>query len=83
MSVEKDLLNGQLIYTFGPSGCSFEPAAEIWISWKELDTQMADLFYIDEANQYIEQNPEDIDFTLKRFKVLISHFSRYAVAYSD
>ena len=83
MTIESDHANNLLIFKFGPSGCSFEPAAELWISWQELGSENATLYYIDENNQFIEQEPVEIDFIGKRFKMKIHHFSRYAVAYSD
>ena len=83
MTVEKDLTNGQLIYTFEPSGCTFEPAAVLWISWSDLGTETAKLYSINKKNRYIEETPDIIDYEGKKFQVQISHFSRYAVAYSD
>ena len=83
MTVEKDLLNGRLIYTFEPSGCQFEPAAVLWISWSDLGTDTATLYSINNKNRYVRETPEVIDYDGKKFQVRISHFSRYAVAYSD
>jgi hypothetical protein len=83
MTVEKDLLNNTLIYTFGPSGCLFEPAAILWISWSDLGTETANLYYVQKNGRFIKETPDDIDYEGKKFKVLIGHFSRYAVAYSN
>jgi len=83
MTVEKDLLNGTLIYTFEPSGCLFEPAATLWISWSDLGTETANLYSVQKNDRFVKETADEIDYEGKKFKVLISHFSRYAVAYSD
>jgi hypothetical protein len=83
MMIDRDTVKNLLLFTFGPSGCSFEPAADLWISWKALGTKNATLYYIDENNNYIEQEPVEVDYLGKRIKMKIHHFSRYAVAYSD
>jgi len=83
MTVEKDLQNGTLIYTFEPSGCLFEPAATLWISWSDLGAETANLYLIEKNNRFVPETPDEIDYEGKKFKVLIGHFSRYAVAYSN
>ena len=83
MTVEKDLINNELIYTFGPSGCQFDPPATLWISWSDLGSDTAVLYYLPERGKRKEETPSAIDMEGKKFQVLINHFSRYAVAYSD
>jgi hypothetical protein len=76
-------MNNTLVYTFEPSGCLFEPAATLWISWSDLGTETANLYYVGKNGRYTEETPDEIDYEGKKFKVLIGHFSRYAVAYSN
>jgi len=83
MTVEKDPVNNQLIYSFGPSGCQFWPPASLWISWKDLGSETAELYYIDETGQYVRQEFDGINLFDYTYLIFITHFSRYAVAYSD
>ena len=83
MVVEKDPSNGQLIYTFGISGCQFTPAAELWFDWHDLGSKKAKLFYIDENGEYIETEPQYEDKRGKKLMVRVKHFSRYALAHSE
>jgi len=83
MTVEKDLANNTLIYTFEPSGCVFDPPATLWISWGDLGTDSADLYLIGKNDRFVPEAPDVVDYEGKKFMVLISHFSRYAVAYSN
>jgi hypothetical protein len=84
MTVEKNSSNNALLFSFGPSGCQFNPAAEIWLRWKDLGGGgIPNLYYIDNSGNLIPQTPEDIDQKGKRLLVRVSHFSRYAVAFSQ
>jgi hypothetical protein len=78
----KNLNKKEIEFTFGTSGCHFEPAATVWLCWEELGLEQADLYYIDDDGNYIKQLPEDVDVKNKRLKLSIPHFSRYAVAFS-
>lgn len=84
MLVEKSKYKGkdQLVFTFGPSGCQFNPPAEVIFSYADLGIDVSYLFYIDANGNYVEQSPNDIDIINKKMKLYISHFSRYAVAIS-
>ena len=83
MTVEKDLVNNTLIYTFEPSGCVFDPPATLWISWSDLGTETATLYSVQKNNRFVPETADEIDYEGKKFMVVISHFSRYAVAYSN
>ena len=83
IQVDKDTVNNELIFTFGPAGCQFEPYAEITLSWKDLDIDIPALYYIDHDGQYIEQTPEQIDVFGKWMTIYVPHFSRYAIAHSQ
>jgi len=83
MLVEKDETRNELLFSFGPSGCSFEPPAELQFNYKDLDSEYSKLFYIKESGEYVEQVPDDIDVQGKWLKLNIHHFSRYAVAWSN
>ncbi len=81
MLVEKND-QGELIYTFGPSGSHFDPPAEIRLKWGEVSNREPNLYYISEDGSYIEQQTSDIDKKGKSFILYVHHFSRYAVAWS-
>jgi hypothetical protein len=84
MKVELDGLNQELVYTFGPSGCQFDPAADIWLSWKDLSgSGIPNLYLIDDNGNYHLQTPAEIDVNGKTLRIRIPHFSRYAVAFSQ
>lgn len=80
MIVEKDKSTGEMIFTFRPHGCQFDPPAEVWFDWKDLHVDLAKLYYIDENGNRILQTPDDIDLQGKRMKLYIHHFSRYALS---
>jgi len=83
MTVEKDTLNNELIYTFGPHGSQFSIPASLWISWADLGSANANLYYIDDNGNYIPQPYDGINLNDKTFLLYVNHFSRYAVAYSN
>ncbi len=43
MVVEKDDAKNELIFTFGPAGCQFNPPAEVWFDWSDLGSSNATL----------------------------------------
>lgn len=69
----------EIIFTFKPSGSQFNPSAEVWLDWNDLGSPNATLYYIDENDNYIPQEPDDVDLQGKRLKLSIDHFSRYAI----
>ncbi len=79
MLVERDKFRTELKFTFGPSGASFDPPAEVWLDWKDLHSSNATLYYIDDNGDYIPQTPDDVDVQNKKMKLYIDHFSRYAI----
>ncbi len=79
MLVEKDDVNNQLIFTFGPSGCSFSPSAEVWLDWSDLGISAPKLYYVESNGNYIEQAADSIDLQGQRLSLHIDHFSRYAI----
>jgi hypothetical protein len=83
MLMEKDLVNNELIYTFGPNGCEFSTPAQLWLSWKDLGSVNATLYYLDEDGNRVEHLPDDVDLYDQKMLINIDHFSRYAVAYSN
>lgn len=82
MLVEKIKGGKELLFTFSPSGCLFNPSLEVWFDWTDLNSNNANLFYIDSDGKYIEQGPESIDYQGHRMTLHIDHFSRYALAIS-
>jgi hypothetical protein len=83
MAARVDLTNNEIIFTFEPHGCEFSTPAELCLSWKDLGIQNVTLFYLDEENNREEHLPDQVDDSKKRMILLINHFSRYAVAYSN
>jgi hypothetical protein len=82
MLVERDKTGNALLFTFGPSGCSFDPPAEMWFDWNDLGSPKATLYYINPDGVPVEQAPDEVDLQGKRVKLYIDHFSRYALARS-
>lgn len=80
MQVDYDEDSGEMIFTFGPSGCQFSPAATIKLDYSVLGIDIPTLYYIDENGNYIEQPIEDINVNNKWIKISVHHFSRYALA---
>jgi hypothetical protein len=84
MRVDKDSLKQQLIFTFEPSGCQFNPAASFWIFWNDLYGSGVPNFYmIDDNGDYHLRATEEVNLVEKQMRVSIHHFSRYAVAFSQ
>ena len=81
MRVEKDEVTNTLFYEFGPSGCQFDPSAEVEFHFSDLqgNTNNVKLFYIDASGDYIEELPDNVDVRGKKFVLSIDHFSRYAI----
>jgi hypothetical protein len=79
MLVEKDETNNHLLITFGPHGCQFDPPVEVVLFWDDLGIDLANLYYIDDNGNYIQQNPDYIDIQNKKMVLSIPHFSRYAI----
>lgn len=80
--IEKDDINNELIYSFGPSGCQFNPPADLWMKYGALGNGNPILYYIDANGNYIQQQPYDINKQQKWIQVKIHHFSRYAIGIS-
>jgi len=77
-----DSINQEIVFTFGPHGSQFSPAAEIKLDWSELNTDAPILYYIDESGNYIQQQPAQVDYQGKNMIIFVDHFSRYALARS-
>jgi hypothetical protein len=83
MRIDHDVEKNELIFTFGPPGCRFDPPVEIKMDYRVLGVDVVDLFYIDEQGNYIKQTPEQIDVNKQWLKIYVDHFSRYAVAWGE
>ena len=80
MLVEKDEVKNELIFTFGPSGSQFSPAAKVTFDWTDLGLESApNLYYIDENGNYIPQAPDNVDVQGRHITLSVDHFSRYAI----
>ncbi len=81
MEVKKKKKQGeyQLEFTFGPHGSTFSPPAEVTFDWTDLGIDVANLYYIDENGNYVQQSPDNIDIQNKRMTIYVDHFSRYAI----
>ena len=81
-SIDYDIIHDELVFTFGPSGCQFQPAAELWLKYSDLvGNGVPNLYYIDANGNYVPQAPDEVNMVQKWLKIHINHFSRYAVAY--
>jgi hypothetical protein len=79
MTCLQNNVNGEFLFEFGPHGSTFEPAATIWFHYPGTNPK---LYYIEDDGSYTEQKPDDLD-TVNQWLILkISHFSRYALAWS-
>ena len=79
MEVDKDITKNELLFTFGPSGCQFNPSATIWFNYGDLGISAPKLYYVDSNGNYIEQSPEKIDYRGNKMLIRVDHFSRYAI----
>ncbi|GAB4364817.1 MAG: hypothetical protein Kow0042_03650 [Calditrichia bacterium] len=79
MTCEMRPLQNELIFSFSPSGCQFNPPARVTLHWADLNLLTPTLFYIDENGNYIPQAPDEIDYNGQKMILYIDHFSRYAI----
>ncbi len=79
MEIDKDITKNELLFTFGPSGCKFNPSAVIWFNYADLGISAPKLYYVDSNGIYIEQSPEQIDYRGNKMLISVDHFSRYAI----
>ena len=79
MEVERDMIDNELQFKFGPSGCKFNPSATIWFNYGDLGISAPKLYYVDSNGNYIEQAPEKIDYRGNKMLISVDHFSRYAI----
>jgi hypothetical protein len=62
-----DSLKNEIIFSFSPHGCVFDPPAEVVLDWNDLGIDVANLYYIEEDGSYT------------MLTIYIDHFSRYAI----
>ena len=82
ITMNVELVNDELIFTFGPHGCQFDPPAELRIDYSDLGVELPTLYYV-ENGEYVKQAPDHIDTRGKFMLLNFDHFSRYAVAWSN
>ncbi len=82
ITMNAELVNGELIFTFGPHGCQFDPPAKLRIDYGDFGAELPTLYYI-ENGEYVEQVPDHVDTRGKFMLLNFDHFSRYAVAWSN
>ncbi len=84
MKLDVDLENNYMEVGFGPHGTQFTRPAEIRLSWEIFagEEGTPKLYYITPDGQYIEQAPDQVDYSKKFIIFKIYHFSRYAFALS-
>ena len=83
MLAEKNQETGVLEFTFGPSGCRFDPPAVVLFDYTDLNSNGAKLYYIESDGTYSELQPEQVDNRNFKMMLKIDHFSRYALAHSE
>ena len=79
VSVDRHPLRNELVFEFEPHGCTFDPPAEVSLFWGILGINKFKLYYIDENGSYLEQHPVYLDYLAQELKLLMNHFSRYAI----
>ena len=79
MKIKMDANETRMHFNFKPDGCEFNPPAEIWFDWSDLDEENGLLYLINEDGNYIPLGPDEIDTQGNRLKILIDHFSRYVI----
>ncbi len=82
ITMNVELVNGELIFTFGPHGCQFNPAAKLRIDYGDFGVELPGLYYL-ENGEYVEQAPDHVDTQGKFMLLHFDHFSRYALAWSN
>jgi len=82
ITMNVELVNGELIFTFGPHGCQFNPAAKLRIDYGDFGVELPGLYYL-ENGEYVEQAPDHVDTRGKFMLLHFDHFSRYALAWSN
>ena len=80
MTVVQDRANNELLFEFGPHGSTFEPAATVWFHYAGSNPK---LYYVQEDGIRVEQQPDEVDLVNGWLMLKISHFSRYALAWSN
>ena len=80
ITMKVDKVDDQLVFTFQPSGCHFNPSAELMLSWKGLKAkdEVATINLLDDMDEPIEA--DKVDTRGQNFLMWISHFSRYAIS---
>jgi hypothetical protein len=79
MTCDKDPETNMLYFSFGPSGTHFKPYAQLFLRWADLGIDHPKLYYINEQNENLEQQPDVINHKGQYMGLSIKHFSRYAV----
>ena len=79
MRADFDSVKNEVVVSFTPSGCFFDPPAELILDYNDLGIDIATLYYIDTNGNYILQTPDHIDYRKKTITIYIDHFSRYAI----
>lgn len=72
----------ELVYVVGPSGCIFSPAAEIKLSYADLDLaddEIPSIYQINDNETYVLENICEYDFKNKMITVKINQFTRYSI----
>lgn len=70
-------------YTFGPSGCQFQPCLEAVFNYSSFGTNQVNVYYIEDDGSWTELTSTRIDTVKKLIYCNISHFSRYALAHAE
>ncbi len=77
--MQAELVNGDLVFTFGPHGSLFHPPVELRLDWSKFkDLGTPDLYYIQDDGDYALQKPDHVDTQGKFVILYLDHFSRYA-----
>ena len=81
VEIDYDATTQELLLTFGPHGAQFSPRAEVKIDYRVLGVDLPVLYYIDDNDNRIEQQPDQLDTNKRWLKIYLDHFSRYALVH--
>lgn len=80
MTCDKDPDTHRLYFSFQSASCQFEPYAQLFLRWANLGLNHPRLYFINEKDKKLEQQPDIVNHKGQHIMGLfIHHFSRYAV----
>lgn len=83
MEMEYQANKNQMLFTFGPHGCTFSPEAKVKIDYRILGGEdLPKLYYIKDNGDWELQQPWQINKKKMFMIIKLDHFSRYALVHA-